>query len=144
MPTREELHTLVDSLPEGAIDAAHRLLTNMQTWPPPLPPGVEEMRQQMRQRMEDRKREVMQRQKPGTIAAFGGSSNYDPDKGVASSSFNHWDNGMYVQESFRRYKGHELMVIERIRIDGQRLIYKHEISGPGGKRDEREIAFAVG
>jgi len=32
-------------------------------------------------------------------------------------------------------------VSERIRVDGQRLIYKHEITGPGEKRDEREIVF---
>jgi hypothetical protein len=141
MPTREELHALIDTMPDGAIDAAHRVLTNMQTWPPTPPRGVQEMREQMHQRMEDRRREVMQRQKPGTIAGFGGSSNYDPDKGVASSSFNHWDNDTFVHETFRRFKGHELMVIERIRLDGQRLIYKHEVSGPGGKREEQEITF---
>jgi hypothetical protein len=37
-----------------------------------------------------------------------------------------------------RYKGTELSVIERIRIDGQRLIYKHEVTGPGEKGNERE------
>src|SRR5438552_2437035 len=34
MPTREELHTLVDSLPEGAMEAAHRLLTTLQVFRP--------------------------------------------------------------------------------------------------------------
>jgi hypothetical protein len=35
------------------------------------------------------------------------------------------------------------MVIERIRVDGQRLIYDHEITGPGEKHDQREIVFKL-
>ena len=141
MPTREELRTLVDSLPEGAIDSAHRVLSQLQVWPPTPPPGVEEMRQRMRQRMDERRREVMQRQRPGMIGGFGGSGNYDPDRGSASSSFSHWDDDTFVTETLRRHKGHEFTVIERVRVDGRHVIYKHEITGPGGKHDEREITF---
>ena len=101
------------------------------------------MRQQMHQRMEDQRREVMKHQRPGTISGFGGSSSFNPDKGVGSSSFNYWDGGTFVQETLRRYKGHELRIVERIGLDGARLIYKHEVSGPRGKRDEREIAFDI-
>lgn len=32
MPTREELHKLIDSLPEGAFDAGHRALSNLQVY----------------------------------------------------------------------------------------------------------------
>src|SRR6266404_6238616 len=78
MPTREELHTLIDSMPDGAIEAAHRMLSNLQVWPPAPPPGVEEMRRDMHKRMEERRQEMMQRQRPGTVAGFGGHSNYDP------------------------------------------------------------------
>ncbi len=35
------------------------------------------------------------------------------------------------------------IAVERIRIDGQRLMYKHEVTGPGGKRDERETNFEL-
>jgi hypothetical protein len=139
MPTREELHTLVDSLPEGALEAAHRMLSNMQVWPPPPPPGAEEMRR----RIEERRQEMMQRQRPGTFAGFGGTSNYNPNTKSGASSFQYWDDQTFVQETHRRHFGHELTTIERIRIDGQRLIYKHELSGPGGKRDEREIEFPL-
>jgi hypothetical protein len=97
MPTREELHKLIDSLPEGAIEAAHRSLSHLQVWPPPPPPGAEEMRQ----RMQERRMEVMKRQRPGTIAGFGGSSHYDPDKGSGASSFKYWDGDTYVQETLR-------------------------------------------
>jgi hypothetical protein len=141
MPSREELYKLVDSLPEGAIEAAHRTLSHLQIWPPAPPPGVEEMRQRMQQKMEERHREVIQRQRPGTIGGFGGSGNYDPDRGSASSSFSHWDDDTFVTETLRRHKGHEFTVVERVRVDGTHLVYKHEITGPGDKHDEREIHF---
>jgi len=139
MPTRQELHALVDTLPEGAIEAAHRILSGMQVWPPAPPPNVQEMRK----RMEERRLEMMRRQKPGTIAGFTGSGGYDPSKGTESSTFNYWDGDTFVQETLRNHKGHELKVVERIRLEGSRLIYKHEITGPGGKRDEREVIFDV-
>ena len=50
VPTREELHALVDRLLEGAIEAAHRILSGMQVWPPPV---AEEMRKRMEQRRWD-------------------------------------------------------------------------------------------
>ena len=84
---------------------------------------------------------MMQRMKPGTIGGFGGSGNCDPDRGVASSSFSHWDDDTFVTETLRRHKGYEFTVIERVRVDGTHLIYKHEITGPGEKHDEREIHF---
>ena len=143
MPSREELYKLVDSLPEGAIEAANRTLSHLQVWPPAPPPDVLEMRQRMRQRMEERRLRAIQRQKPGTIAGFGGHGRYDPDRGTASSSFSHWDDDTFVTETLRRHKGHESTVVERVRVDGKHLIYRHEIIGPGDKHDEREIAFDV-
>jgi hypothetical protein len=143
MPSREELHTLVNSLPEGAIEAAHRLLSSLQVWPPAPLPGLQEMRQRMRQRMDERRLEVMQRQRPGTVAGSGGSGNYDPDRGVASSSFSHWEGDTFVAETLRRHKGQEFAVVERTRIDGKHLIYKHEITGPGERHDEREVVFEI-
>lgn len=143
MPTRKELHTLVGSLPEGAMEAAHRILMTLQVWPQVPPPGLEEMRRNMRTRMEARRAEVMQHQKPGTIGGFGGSGDYDMERGVASSSFSHWDGDTFVAETLRRHKGREITVVERIRVDGQGLVYKHEVTGPDNKRDEREITFDI-
>jgi len=46
-----------------------------------------------------------------------------------------------VVETHRYEDGHELAIVDRIRIQGGHLIYKHEITGPQGKRDERDIVF---
>jgi hypothetical protein len=137
MPTREELHKLIDSMPEAAMEAAHRVLSQLQVWPPPAPPGAEEMRQ----RMKERRIQVMQAQKPGTTAVFGGGGNYDPAKGVGYSSISHWEDDWHVHEVLRRHHGHELSIVERTRVDGSYLIYRHEVQGPGAKRDEREVVF---
>jgi len=86
----------------------------------------------------------MQRRKPGTIGGFIGGGNYDANRGTASSSFSHWEDDTFVIETLRRHKGHEFTVVERIRLDGTHLVYKHEISGPGDKHEEREIIFEIG
>jgi hypothetical protein len=125
MPTREELHQLVDTLPEGAMEAAHKILTAAQVWPPPRQPLFFQMRTERRTEW---------RAAPG--AGFGG--NYNPE---GSSSRQYLEGDTIVTETMRRQKGYELRVIERVREDGQRLIYKHEVTGPGEKRDEREIVF---
>jgi len=75
MGTREELHQLVSSLPEDAIDAARAALLQFQTGPAPLPPdhgaALEQFRQAQRrvhERMEERMREMveqMSRRNPG-------------------------------------------------------------------------------
>jgi hypothetical protein len=144
MPTRkEELHKLIDSLPEGALDAAHSALTHFQVWPPPSLPDMatmkkrmEDRRLEMRQRMEER-----QKGRRGLINGFAGRGNYDPARGSASSSTSSSEDDTFVAQTYRQHKGHELMVIERIRLDGKRLIYKHEVIGPGDKRNEREVVF---
>jgi len=35
-------------------------------------------------------------------------------------------------------------IVERIRIEGPRLFYKHEVLGPGGTGEEREVIFDFG
>ena len=78
--------------------------------------------------------------------AFGGGSlklPQDPRTPLKSGywTFDHEDGETLVVET-RRYKdGHELAIVESIRIQDGHLIYKHEIMGPQGKRDERDIVF---
>src|SRR5262245_25279679 len=104
MRNREELHRLIDSMPDGALEAAHRSLTHLQVWPPTPPPTVEDWRKETHKRTEERQTELRQRQRPGTIALFGGTSNYNPDRGVGSSSFQYWEEDTFVTETIRRYK----------------------------------------
>ena len=45
-------------------------------------------------------------------------------------SFDHEDGDTLVVETHRYKDGHELAIVERIRIQDEHLIYKHEITGP--------------
>lgn len=141
MPSREELHRLIDSLPDGAIDPAHRTLSHLQVWPPAPPPDAQEIRERMQKNMDARRLKALQLHKPLKMTGFVGSGNYDPSQESASGSFSHWHGDTYVTETFRRHRGHEFTVTERVRVQENRLIYKHEIRGPGEQHDEREINF---
>jgi len=59
------------------------------------------------------------------------------------SRFEQWEGDTFIHETMRNHRGHELKVVERIRAEGKHLIYKHEITGPGDKHDEREITFDI-
>ena len=102
-------------MPEGAIEAAHRILSRMQLWPPAPPPEHDRMISRMETRTA-----------AGTKAGFSS-----------------WDGDTCVVGAHRYVRGHELTTIERICLEGDRLIYKHEITGPGEKHDEREITFDI-
>jgi hypothetical protein len=36
-----------------------------------------------------------------------------------------------------------LTIVESLRVESERVIYKHEVTGPGGQHDEREVTFEV-
>src|SRR5947208_1614533 len=97
MPTREELHKLIDSMPEGAMEAAHRALSHLQVWPPPPPPDMAEMRRRLEERhLEMRKRIESRERRPGTVSGFGGGGSYDPARGSGSSGMSRWDDDTFV------------------------------------------------
>ena len=141
MPTREHLHTLIDSLPEEAIEAAYRVLSHFQVWPPQLPP--EELRHMYEKRLKE-----VQEAHVGEIdgVAIGGGSMESPqDQTLRSGYWNsdYLDGDTLVVETHRYKDGHELAVVERIRIQDEHLIYTHEITGPRGKRDGRDIVLDI-
>jgi len=140
MPTREDLHKLIDLLPEQSVERAHAILAHLIN--PPAPSmEVEEWRRKMAERNSELRSKTQVR--PGMISGGGGSGNYDAQRGTGRHSFGYWDGDTFVQETLYNHKGHELTVTERLRIDRERLIYNHAVSGPGDKRDEREITCII-
>src|SRR5262249_45359273 len=102
---------------------------------------MESIRKRHEQHREETRKRMAAQQRPGTITGFGGSGNYTPTTGSGSYGMSHWEGDTLIVQTYRQHQGHELMVIERIGADGQRLIYRHEVQGPGDKRYEREIVF---
>jgi hypothetical protein len=146
MTTREELHSLVNSLPEEALEAAYGALSHFRVWPPKLPPQVEELRQAYEKRF----KEIQDTHagEIGGVAIGGGSMEWPlaqsaPPLKSGYWSFDHEDGDTLVVETHRYKDGHELAIVERISIQDQRLVYGHEITGPQGKREQREIIFDI-
>jgi hypothetical protein len=141
MASREELHALVDSLPEAAFEAAQQMLTRFQIWPvvrPPRPPEFERFREEARERFQQ-----SAQGKPGFLG-FGSGGNFDPTRGSGSAGTSFWEDDTLVAETLRLHNGHQLLIKERIRLDaGKTLIYTHSVEGPGNKIDQHEIRFDV-
>jgi hypothetical protein len=132
-PDRESLRALVDSLPDGALQAAQRTLEHMQTWPPVqprLPARIAELTKEMGER-------ARRGLKPGTMGGWGrgGSWSTDAEGRIRSGRYSssRTEDGVEVVETHTFHDGREITLIERFRLseDGKTLSYTQEISGPG-------------
>src|SRR5262245_6620016 len=109
MASREELHTLVDSLPEGVFETVHQMLTRFQVWPPPRParpPEFERFQAEARQRHHQ-----SVQAKHGIFSMTGGSS-FDPTRGSGSAGTTFWEDDALITETLRLHKGHQLLIKE--------------------------------
>src|SRR5690349_1478411 len=106
MPTREELHRLLDSMPDGAMEAAHRALSNLQVWPPAGLPDMETIRKRQEQQREETRKRMAAQQRPGTLGGFGGSGNYNPATGSGSYGMTHWEGDTLIVQTYRQHLGH--------------------------------------
>ena len=96
MATREELHKLVDSLPEAAFETAQQMLTRFQIWPPlrpPRPPEFERFREEARERLHQ-----SVQGKPG-VFGMGGGGNFDPTRGSGSMGSSYWEDDTFVADT---------------------------------------------
>src|SRR5262245_21281917 len=139
MPTRDDLHKLVDTLPEAAFDTAQQMLTRFQVWPPPRPPVRPEFQ---RFHEESRERQLERIEGKRGFFSMTGGSHFDPNRGSGNASSTFWEDDALVTETLCLHKGHQLRIKERIRIDADKtLIYLHSVEGPGNKVDQHEIRF---
>jgi hypothetical protein len=140
---RDDLHHLVDTLPEAALEPADKALQHLQIWPRQPPPEVERMNREHHERM-------LQSMRPGTISGGGGGGSYSVGSGGRIDngrfSFSRWEDKTAVEETHHFHYGHEITITERLRTgdDSKILIYATEIVGPKGKAHRQEITFEVG
>jgi hypothetical protein len=140
---REELHRLVESLPEGALENARKILDRFQTWPPQPPPQVEQMRQ--------RQAEIMRRiQRLGFTGGVGGGGSYNSRQSGAvrfgHHSFGYHEDGAMVRETHHFYEGIEITALERMRLgeDRRTMFYASTVTGPGNQEFKQELKFDLG
>jgi Clp amino terminal domain, pathogenicity island component len=131
-PARDSLHALVNTLPDGALQHAKRMLEHLHVWPPSAP---------LRERMSKGFR-------PGAVTASGAFGGWTSGPGgeVEDGDFSSTrvEDGAVVVETHRIHRGHEITLIERLRLseDGKTLAYSQEIHGPK-KEFRHEIEFDV-
>jgi hypothetical protein len=59
-------------------------------------------------------------------------------------SYSYWEGDAVIVVTHRFHAGHELVIEERLRmVDGAQVAYSHEITGPDGTTDRREVTFGV-
>ncbi|MGH9727317.1 MAG: hypothetical protein ACRD4V_01845 [Candidatus Acidiferrales bacterium] len=144
MASRNELHSLVESLPDAALESASAALVNMQIWPPPVPPEFRKLQDEFR----DRPFGARHPAERGTIrgGTAGGSYKLGGGGKMESGYFSSHrsEDGTFVIETHRFYKGYELTIVERLtlRDGGDELIYSSDITGPHNASN-REIIFKL-
>ena len=146
MATREELHQLVTSLPEGAFEAAHQTLTRLQMWPPPPPPGRDEAIERFRQNQLRHHEKMMARMSPGQVSLGGGGLSTGPGgRRRGRHSFGYHDAGDDVHETSIVHDDCEFMLIERIRRDAatREVHFVIEVTGPDATTARHEHRYPL-
>ena len=139
---REELHRLIDTLPEVVLEQTKVVLDRLQTWPPKPPPELEWIRQEHRERT----RQVMSRG-GGIGGSFVGGYELDQGRQVRNgrSSFGYYEDGNAVRKTHQFHEGIEITITEKMCLgeNGKTLLYWYEIVGPDGKKYTQDITFRV-
>jgi hypothetical protein len=146
MITRDDIHRLVDQLPNEKLAHVQLMLSAVLN-PPPTPPQAAEMRKrghEYRKKVEERFRQT---RKPGTISGMGGGGrfSFDTEHGsFGSHSFHYWDDKALVYQTMRYFSGQEFEHMERLAIseDGTQLLYEQEVAS-GGRTVRHEEAFPL-
>jgi hypothetical protein len=130
-PDRESLRSLIDRLPEEALQPAKRALERLQIWPPVPPPRIAELQREMR----DKARAAALKSGTGFMGGGGGGWHTDPQGRIRKGRYSSGriEDGAEIVETHHFRDGVEITVIERFRLsdDGKSLAYSQEISGPG-------------
>jgi hypothetical protein len=154
MATRDDLHQLVSTLPEGALDAAFTALTHMQTWPPPELQELDRRASAMEQQIEER----LERLRQGGSGGGGGFASFrsfsvparSADVGPAfqqrgRQSSGHEEGDTSIYESHILYDEHEFVLVERITRDRRTpaVTFTIELTGPDGTTARHEHRYQV-
>ena len=150
MSSREDLHSLVDQLPEERLDHVGMMLSSILN-PRPNPPEMEELHKRAREYRTRVEEQFRKTRKPRTISGMGGGGgdggggffSVNKDRGAFSShSFHYWDDKAIVYQTMRYFSGQQIEQMERLSVseDGQQLLYEQEISS-GGRTARRQEAF---
>lgn len=130
MAGREQLHALVDSLPDGALESAQTYLNAIQTWPPKRPeprPEVEKFKRDL----EEKRQKFLGSSGTGAWAI---DRNNKTTGSFGDSEYN-WETGEMTLRTFRVHHDFPMEITERLRMkdDDDTLEYEFHIRGMGNE-----------
>ena len=145
MPTRQELHEIVDTLPEEMLERGLAALRYLKDGPPK---AMVQGRDATFARMQERFKAMQERFKDRPFAAVGGGGGHlRPDgKGSSNYSFGYVDeDGTPVRETSTIRDGHEVTITERLRIDEpmRTLRVILDVRGPDGTTGQFDHTFKL-
>ena len=115
MTSRDDLHRLVDTLPEGAFSSIRFALELRQTWPEH--PSPQQVMEKMREFMKERGNV---RSLAGTSPATAGLGLFGLAQGnkiPGGNTYSYTDGDTYVLDTKLNHKGHQIKTTERLRLD---------------------------
>ena len=133
MTSREQLHALVDSLPEGALESARTYLTAIQTWPANSPdrPPMDRFMERFRGELEQKRRKFLRGVGTGSWAR----DRNNKTTGSFGNSEQNWETGEMTVRTFRVHRDFPMEITERLRMKDkdETLEYEFHISGLGNQ-----------
>jgi hypothetical protein len=121
MISRDDLKCRIDRVPEDRLEASGTCSISRSIPPTPNPEiqRMHERTRESRKRVEQRFRET---RKSGTISGLGGGGKWGVHNGVPFGriGFNYWDENALVHQTLQSFDGHELEIMERVSLSGDR------------------------
>jgi hypothetical protein len=140
---RASLHTLVDALPDEALDAAFRVLENYQKHPPSKAESdFHELHKKSRESFLRSTRNRARRTGQEVNSLLSGCMGPD---GYGTASASGWEGQTRLMSKVVFFRGSELYTAERISLsdDRRKLIYSIEAKLVDGVSERHEFAFSV-
>ena len=143
MDGRDDLHSLLDRLPEEMLQPIRLYLDSLLR--PRMPrPEIERSRDRSREFRKLVERRFQETRKSGTISAMVGGGGLFPrdEETYGRNAFHYWDDKALVHQTLQFFAGQELEIMERISRtdDGATLIYDQELSS-GGRTIRNKAEF---
>jgi hypothetical protein len=131
MNDRKQLHALIDSLSEGALDSAEKYLQAIQTWPPKEQESMRPHVAQLRKELEQKRDKFLKGTGVGT-SVWAMDRNNKSHASCGDSAHN-WETGELTVRTFRVHYDFPMEITERFRMkdDDRTLEYEFHISGLG-------------
>lgn len=131
MSRRDDLHRMVDELPDDKLECAQRALVHC-VYPEQLHLTIEQARRRVLENSKRRLREYAERTGQGFVSSVGSGGGSTNVIGNHHSSMVAFEDGKDATYHLYIYNGTKFEIIETLEDDGQRIMRGEKVIGPAG------------